>query len=112
MGCAAILRDAAKSAAPQRLGMFARARKFFMWWAGGSPLRSFRLSLRLNDGDRAQCQPDLSRYREARSGCGTLLAWAPGGLLRRRLRLGLQCEEAHHVMSDREPQQMDAGLDL
>jgi len=29
-----------------------------------------------------------------------------------RLRLCVQGEEAHHVMSDREPQQMDAGLDL
>src|SRR6266849_3699396 len=29
-----------------------------------------------------------------------------------RLRLGVQGEEAHHVASDREPQQMDAGLDL
>ena len=28
------------------------------------------------------------------------------------LRLGVQCEEAHHVVSDREPQQMDASLDL
>jgi hypothetical protein len=29
-----------------------------------------------------------------------------------RLRLCVQGEEAHHVMSNREPQQMDAGLDL
>lgn len=27
-------------------------------------------------------------------------------------RLGAQREEAHHVASDRKPQQMDAGLDL
>jgi hypothetical protein len=38
-------------------------------------------------------------------------AWASklGGDL---LRLGLQREEAHHVMREREPKQMDAGLDL
>jgi len=30
----------------------------------------------------------------------------------RRLGLGVQREEAHHVASDREPQQMDAGLDF
>jgi hypothetical protein len=42
--------------------------------------------------------------------CGRLLAWVP--LLCRGLRLGVQGEEAHHVAGDREPQQMDAGLDL
>ena len=39
--------------------------------------------------------------------CGRLLAWSPCSC--RWLRRG---EEAHHIMSDREPQQMDAGLDL
>ena len=40
----------------------------------------------------------------------SLVAWAP--LSCRGLRLGVQGEEAHQVMSDREPQQMDAGLNL
>jgi hypothetical protein len=34
------------------------------------------------------------------------------GLLCRWQRLGAQREEAHHIVSDRKPQQMDAGLDL
>jgi len=41
---------------------------------------------------------------------GPLVARAP--LSCRGLRLGVQGEEAHQVMSDREPQQMDAGLNL
>jgi hypothetical protein len=35
-----------------------------------------------------------------------------GSLLCRCQRLGAQREEAHHVASERKPQQMDAGLDL
>ena len=38
--------------------------------------------------------------------------WHGRSWLRCYLRPGVQLKEAHHVMSDREPQQMDAGLDL
>ncbi len=60
------------------------------------------------------CKLRKSGYPDARpvltALCGRLLAWAR--LLCHCLRLGVQGEEAHHVASDREPQQMDAGLNL
>jgi len=71
----------------------------------------FCLSGRPGDGDSCRtsvnCATQPSGWLAARCGaCWHEFAW-----LCHCLRLGAQCEEPHHVLSDREPQQVDAGLD-
>jgi hypothetical protein len=63
----------------------------------------------LNDDDLtkpslARCQADAVGF-ESRFGVNSQL-------YRELCGFGVQGEEAHHVASDREPKQMDAGLDL
>jgi hypothetical protein len=93
---------------PESVRMFRfRPENFAFDGLEDSDRKAFRLSRRR----MTAIWPNLPNARPVLAAlCGRLPAWVP--LLCRCLRLGVQGEEAHHVASDREPQQMDAGLEL
>ena len=74
----------------------------------------FRLHLRADgDGSVAPAPNDRNLTNPAQMlGAVYGRLWVRARCSCRCLRLGVQGKEAHHVASDGEPQQMDAGLEL